>query len=435
MSRRAQIIIAPFLLVPLMLLIIVGLIVLFRGTGGEPQTTTAPAVTTVPISSAATTTSAVISAGDPVKPVPTISAAAKAPLDIEDALLTSLYRDRSPAVVAIRILGTPSSNTLLLPPADPEATPEATPPGNQFGLTAEGSGFLIDGEGHIVTNNHVVEDAKKIEVLWTDGSTVEAKVIGTDPDSDLALLKVSRIPATAKPVPLGDSKQVQVGQRAIAIGNPFGLDSTMTVGIISARGRLYPTRSAGQGGVYSLGDVFQTDAAINPGNSGGPLFNSAGEVIGVNTAIRSESGANEGIGFAIPSNIVAKVAKALMTKGKYQHPYLGISMGQAITDEVAKQLKLPIQQGVPVADVTSGGPAAKAGVKPGTGKMTINGIDYPTGGDIVIKIDAQAVHSSADIIDYLASDADVGQTVTLTVLRDGAEKKLSVVLGARPESR
>ena len=151
---------------------------------------------------------------------------------------------------------------------------------DEFGFTAKGSGFLIDKQGHIVTNNHVVEDAKEIQVTFTDGSTVIANVVGKDLDADIAVIKVERLPEGIKPLPFGNSKKVQVGQRAIAIGNPFGLDSTLTTGVISARGRLYPTRQAGQGGVFSLGDVFQTDAAINPGNSGGPLFNSSGEVIG-----------------------------------------------------------------------------------------------------------------------------------------------------------
>ncbi len=242
-------------------------------------------------------------------------------------MLTALYRDRSPAVVAIHILGS-SSETLQLPQIQPD-DPDATPTVPEFGFEAQGSGFVLDAQGHIITNNHVVENATTIEVTFTDGSTLEANVVGTDMDADLAMIKVKQLPDGVQPLPLGDSRKLEVGQRAIAIGNPFGLDSTLTVGVISALGRTMPSRAASQGGVFSLGDVIQTDAAINPGNSGGPLFNSSGEVIGVNTAIRSEGGSFEGVGFAVPSNIVEKVSAAIIKQGRYEHPYLGISMGRA----------------------------------------------------------------------------------------------------------
>lgn len=302
----------------------------------------------------------------------------------------------------------------------------------EFGLEAEGSGFLIDDKGHIVTNNHVVENAEFIEVTFTDGSTLEAEVVGTDVDSELAVIKVDRIPEGVRPLQLGDSSQIEVGQRAIAIGNPFGLNSTLTVGVISARGRTMPTRIARQGGSFSVGDVIQTDVAINPGNSGGPLFNSAGEVIGVNTAIRSEGGSFEGVSFAIPSNMVKRVATALIERGRYEHPYLGIQMGPSITDAVARELKLPTTRGVTVEQVVPGGPADKAGLRAATGEVRIKGVDYPTGGDIVVRIDDKPVSTSENIVDYLATNTQVGQTVVLTVLRDGAERQISVVLGARP---
>lgn len=443
MSRRGQIIALPFLLVPLILLLVVGSIVVFRrGPAREPAALAAgSAATAVPPQTG----------GGPLlttaQPVPTVPAAVRAPEDQEDALLTALYKDRSPAVVAIRILGAPAAGgPIQLPRITPRAGPDATPePGGpngepgapEFGFQAQGSGFLIDGQGHVVTNNHVVENAKNIEVTFTDGSTVEAQVVGTDVDSDLAVLKVSRVPAGVKPLQFGDSKKVQVGQRAIAIGNPFGLSSTLTVGVVSARGRTLPARSAGQTqGVFSLADVLQTDTAVNPGNSGGPLFNSAGEVIGINQSIRSESGAFEGVSFAIPSNTVKKVVTALITKGKYDYPYLGIGMNLApITDAVARELKLPVQHGVPVTGIEAGTPAAKAGIKAGTGRKIILGQSFPTGGDIILKIDDKVVNSSADVIDYLATDTEVGQTVTVTVLRDGKEVKVPVVLGARPKAQ
>ncbi len=440
MSRRAQLILMPFLAVPLILLLILGSITIFGR--GSPRTATEPVgaiaqpvATEIPKS----TPAPVIGT---VQPAPTVPAAIRAPSDAEDALVTALYHDRSPAVVSIRILGAPEAGAPLrlpqiTPVPGPDTPPEGTPQGPEFGFQAQGSGFLIDGQGHIVTNNHVVESAKNIEVTYTDGSTVEAQVVGTDLDSDLAVIKVDRIPVGVKPLQLGDSKQVQVGQRAIAIGNPFGLDSTLTVGVISARGRTLPTRQAGQRGTFSLADVLQTDAAINPGNSGGPLFNSAGEVIGVNQSIiPTQNGTFEGVGFAISSNTVKKVSAALISKGRYEHPYLGISMGQPITDAVAKALKLPTTHGVPVAEVVPRGPAAKAGIQAGNRQQKeVLGVPYPTGGDIVLKIDEKAVNTSSDIIDYLATDTEVGQTVTLTILRGGKEQKVPVVLTARPQEQ
>jgi 2-alkenal reductase len=371
------------------------------------------------------------------EPAPTIPAEVRAPVDVEDSILTALYQDRGPAVVSIQILGDPNAGPQLrLPRITPEAEPDGTPGPDgsdepEFGFRAEGSGFLIDGQGHIVTNNHVVEGAKNIQVRWSDGSTVEAQVVGTDVDADIAVIKANRIPDGVRPLQLGDSKQVKVGQRAVAIGNPFGVGTSLTVGVVSARGRTIPV---GTRSVFRLADVIQTDAAINPGNSGGPLFNSAGEVIGVNQSIRSESGAFEGVGFAVPSNTVKKVSAALISKGRYEHPYLGVSMSSPITDAVAKELKLPTNHGVIVAEITDGGPAAKAGLKPGSAQKMLLGGRYPTkGGDIVVKINDKVVNMGDDIIDYLATDTEVGQTVTLTVLRDGKEVKVPVVLGARPK--
>jgi S1-C subfamily serine protease len=440
MPRRAQLILMPFLIVPLILLLILGSITFFRRDERD-TTTRSNNVVVQPVATmvAQSTPAPVIGT---TRPAPTVPASVRSSSDTEDALITALYHDRSPAVVSIRILGAPGTGgQLQLPRVTPEPGPDATPGGApqapEFGFQAEGSGFLIDGQGHIVTNNHVVENAKNIEVTFTDGSTVGAKVVGTDPDSDLAVIKVERIPDGVKPLELGDSKQVKVGQRAIAIGNPFGLDSTLTVGIISARGRTLRSGQPGaQGSQFSFADVLQTDAAINPGNSGGPLFNSAGEVIGVNQSIiPTDQGTFEGVGFAISSNTVKKVAAALISKGRYEHPYLGLSMAASITDRVAKELKLSTRHGVPVEEVVQGGPSDKAGIRGGTGHTQILGDPYPTGGDIVLKIDDKPVNSSADVIDYLATDTQVGQTVTLTILRAGKELKVPVVLAARPRPR
>ena len=431
MSRRAQLILMPFLLVPLILLVVVGALVLAsRSTPptAEIGATSPTAMTEVAEVAAVLPTSTPAPAVTDAEPVPTIAPEVSAPIDAEDALLTELYRDRGPAVVAISIVG----GTAEQNEDEPEPTPEDGQP--PFGFEAQGSGFLIDDQGHIVTNNHVVENSTSIEVTFTDGSRLEAEVVGTDIDSDLAVIKVDQVPEGVRPLQLADSSDVQVGQRAIAIGNPFGLDSTLTVGVVSARGRNMPTR-ASQGGMFSLGDVIQTDAAINPGNSGGPLFNSSGEVIGVNTAIRSESGTFEGVGFAVPSNIVKKVSSALIEKGEYDHPYLGVSMvSQPLTAAVAEELGLPGPRGVLVASVAEDGPAGKAGLDGGVEgeEVQINGVDYPTNADLVLSIDGQPVNSATDVIGYLAAETEVGQTVTLRVLRDGKEIDVPVELGPRP---
>ncbi len=437
MSRRAQLILMPFLAVPLLLLLILGSLTLFRRDGlrssavvAEP--TSEPAARDAVDTAARSTPAPII--GE-TAPAPTIAPETRAPIDAEDALITALYRDRGPAVVAIQILGDPEAMQELpriFPQPAPNQTPGPEQPTPEFGFVAQGSGFLVDGQGHVVTNNHVVEDAKNIQVTWTDGSTVEAEVVGTDADSDLAVIKVERIPTGVKPLQFADSTKVQVGQRAIAIGNPFGLKSTLTVGVVSARGRTLPSRVAGQGR-YSMADVIQTDAAINRGNSGGPLFNSAGEVIGVNQSIRTEGGSFEGVGFAVPSNTIKKVSAALISKGRYDHPFLGVSMSRvAITDAIARELKLPMRHGVPVVEVSPGGPAALAGIKPSTDETEILGAPFPTGGDIILKVDDRVVNASEDVIDYLATSTQVGQTVTFTMLRDGKEIRVPVVLGARP---
>jgi 2-alkenal reductase len=295
---------------------------------------------------------------------------------------------------------------------------------------------LIDSDGHIVTNNHVVEGATFIEVSFTNGLVVQAKDVITDPDSDLAVIKVDEIPDGVQPLPIGNSSEVQVGQRAIAIGNPFGLQTTLTVGVVSARGRTVQNRQADGGGRYSIADVIQTDAAINPGNSGGPLFNSRGEVIGVNTAIRSEGGTFEGVGFAVPSNTVKKVTTALIAEGKYEHPYLGIGFDpNPVTAIVAQKLNLPITNGVFVRSVVEGGPADQAGIQANLeDSQIINGDNFPVKSDIIVMINDRKVISSENIIDYLATDTEVGQTVTLTILRDGKEQKVEVKLGARPRN-
>jgi 2-alkenal reductase len=429
MSRRA-IFLLPLLLVPLIIGgIVAGLTFALPQLGALAPATPA----SQPIGGS---TGTVSETRNEARPMPTLQPNQTAAFDAEDQTLTALFRDRSPAVVAIRIQGNnPDSAQSPFDLPDPSAAPDDAPGAEpEFNFEAQGSGFLLDSDGHIVTNNHVVEGAKLIEVSFTNGLVVPAKDVATDPDSDLAVIKVDQIPEGVQPLPLGDSKQVLVGQRAIAIGNPFGLQTTLTVGVVSARGRTVQNRRASSGGSYSIADVIQTDAAINPGNSGGPLFNSRGEVIGVNTAIRSEGGTFEGVGFAVPSNTVKKVTSALIANGRYEHPYLGIGFDpNPVTAIVAEALKLPVSNGVFVRSVVEGGPADAAGIEADIEETKIvNGAPYPINSDIIVKINDRKVITSEDIIDYLATDTEVGQAITLTILRDGKQQEVQVKLGARP---
>jgi serine protease Do len=318
-------------------------------------------------------------------------------------------------------------------PALPQNHPNLGP-GQQ---TALGSGFVWDTAGHIVTNNHVVDGATQISVTFADGTTASAKLVGADPDSDLAVIQVSVPASQLHPVQVGDSTQVKVGQFAIAIGNPYGEQNTMTTGIISALGRSLPVEnpvSVTQGGTYSIPDVIQTDASINPGNSGGVLLNSDGQVIGVTAAIESPNGTSAGIGFAIPSAIVQRVIPALIKTGHYDHPYLGIS-GTTLKPGAAQAMNLKSdQRGALVISVTPNGPSAKAGVQGGNSQTTVNGLQAQIGGDVITAIDNQPVKSFDDIVAYLARSTNVNQTVTLTILRNGKEQTIKVILSARPGS-
>ncbi len=302
--------------------------------------------------------------------------------------------------------------------------------------TAEGSGFIWDTSGHIVTNNHVVSGASQIEVTFSDGSSYPATVVGTDPNSDLAVIQVTNAPAALlKPIKIGDSTQVKVGEMVVAIGNPFGLNNTMTTGIVSAIGRSIPaTASSNQNGLgntptFSIPDVIQTDAAINPGNSGGVLVDMTGALIGVPSQIESASGSNSGVGFAIPSAIVNKVAPQLISTGKAGHSYLGIS-GATLTPDVISALNLPAgQQGVLVATVLQGGPAGSAGLQ----GATVDANGTPTAaGDIITGINGQPITRMEALISYLANNTEPGQSVTLTVLRNGQTIQVPVTLGTQP---
>ncbi len=303
---------------------------------------------------------------------------------------------------------------------------------------ALGSGFVWDKDGHIVTNNHVVAGATKISVTFYDGTIVPATLVGTDPDSDLAVIKVNMPADQLTPITLGDSTQVKVGQLSVAIGNPYGNQNTMTVGFVSALARSLPTSrndASSQTGSYTIPDIIQTDTAINPGNSGGVLTDDQGKVIGVTAAIDSQSGSSAGIGFAIPSVIVQKVVPELISSGKYEHTWLGIS-GRTLIPDFATAMNLKSdQRGILVGDVTSGGPADKAGLKGSTQDFTLDGQTTQVGGDVITAIDGQPVKTFDDLVSYLARSTTVGQTIKLTILRNGQSQDVEVTLAARPAAQ
>jgi serine protease Do len=341
--------------------------------------------------------------------------------------LEQIYNQVNPSVVAIEVVqgSSPSSqNQFDIPGA---------PFGPSVPQQAQGSGFVWDTQGHIVTNNHVVAGASQISVVFADGTIVPATIVGTDAQSDLAVIQVDVPAGDLHPVQMADSSQVRVGQLAIAIGNPFGEQGTMTSGIISGLGRSLPVSSgSSQGANYSIPDIIQTDAPINPGNSGGVLVNDQGQVVGVPSAIDSPVRANSGVGFAIPSNIVSRVVPSLISTGAYEHPYMGIS-GTSLTPDLARAMNLPAdQRGALVVTVVTGGPAAQAGLQGSNNQVDINGFTAELGGDVIIAIDGQTVNTFGDLNAYLANNTRVGQTITLTILRNGQQQTLNLTLGSRP---
>jgi serine protease Do len=352
------------------------------------------------------------------------------------ATLERIYEDVSPSVVNIQVLKKQTAGTDLsqILPNFPffEMPAPQQPPEEQY-QQASGSGFVWDKEGRIVTNNHVVDGADKIKVMFPDGTIVPGTVVGVDPDSDLAVVKVELSAEKLQPIRLADSTQVKVGQLAVAIGNPFSLENTMTVGFVSALERSLPVESnGGAEPSYTIPDVIQTDAPINPGNSGGVLVNDQGEVIGVTSAIISPVRASAGIGFAVPSAIVQKVVPALIKEGRYAHTWLGIS-GTSLDPDTADAMALEADQhGALVIDVVPGGPADEAGLRGSDQTITIDGQDRRVGGDVIVAIEGQPVDSFDDLVAYLFRSAEVGEKVTLTVLRDGREQPVEVTLRERP---
>lgn len=289
----------------------------------------------------------------------------------------------------------------------------------------KGSGFVYDSTGHIITNHHVIAGADVIEVTFLDGTTLRATLVGSDPYSDLAIVKVEPH-KTLTPVVLGDSSKLYVGETVLAIGNPFGLSGSMTKGIVSQLKRTLPAP-----GNYLIVGVIQVDAAINPGNSGGPLINLKGEVVGVNTAIASRTGEFAGIGFAIPSNLVRKVVPAIISQGHYSHPWLGIS-GLDVTPSIAEAMNLPNATGFLITEVLGGSPAAEAGLRGGTETTIIDGVRIPIGGDVIIGADQIKVRKLLDLLIYLEYQKNVGDPVKLRIIREGREGEITVILGERP---
>ena len=385
------------------ILVVIGLVALLLLAGCSQARLLAVGGSAVPTVTPAAATAVVALTPTPAEVVATLPPATA--LLAQEQLLADLYQRVNPSVVNITVSDS----------SDP------------FSRQGSGSGFVYNDRGYIVTNNHVVADATKIWVTFADGAMLPAAVVGTDPGTDLAVIRVDRPAGELHPVGLGDSDILQVGQLAVAIGNPFGLEGTMTVGIISALGRVLPAGNSG----FAIVDLIQTDAPINPGNSGGPLLDAGGRVIGVNTLIFSQTGASSGVGLAVPVAAVKQVVPALIEKGRYAHPWLGIS-GQSITPALAEALGLPVQRGVLVELAVSGGPAERAGIQGGSRRTQVDGLPVTIGGDVIVAVDGVEVGNFDDLVGYLARRTGVGQQVTLTVLRDGRQQRIEVRLGERP---
>jgi S1-C subfamily serine protease len=325
---------------------------------------------------------------------------------LEDGSLSSLYELVLPGVVSV---------------------------GTDTGL---GSGFVFDSEGHVVTNQHVVAGASTVEVAFSSGFKAHGTVIGSDADADIAVIQVDAPADQIHPLAIGDSNSLQVGQSVVAIGNPFGLNGTMTLGIISGLGRTQPAHESPGGGFFSTADVIQTDAAINPGNSGGPLFNLNGEVVGVNQSIRTTSvdattgnAVNSGVGFSVSINLVKRVVPGLIRDGKYEYPYLGLSSSELGLAQI-EALGLNTYTGAYVTSVVPDGPADQAGIRAGETTTSISGLN--AGGDLITAMDGQPIASFDELLSFLVTNKSPGDTVVLTVLRDGQPVDITVTLGTRP---
>jgi len=353
---------------------------------------------------------AVQEASDPKTsyPAPTAIVVPQAIVD-EQAVLVNLYARVNPAVVNITDYSSQAGQ--IIP-------------------TGQGSGFVYDELGHIVTNAHVIHDSDQLEVTFADGNIFMATLVGEDLNSDLAVVKIDRLPEGVTPLPLGDMDHIAVGQTVVAIGNPFGLEGTLTRGIVSALGRTIPALTP-----FSIPQAIQTDAAINPGNSGGPLLNLQGEVIGVNAQIEtgSTSRSNSGVGFAIPVSIVKLVVPDLIEKGRHDWAWLGVRGGN-LYPALVKANDLPVSRGAYIAEVVNGGPSDKAGLRGASGTKTVDGRLTSVGGDVITAIDGKVVTSFDDLLIYIALEAGPGDKVVLSVIRNGKAQEIAIVLEARPDN-
>jgi len=357
----------------------------------------------------------------------TVAAPITAPVDSKSGnesanVVNQIYKTDGQGVAFIESQLEPTETESLNPFGEPE--PESG------GGVATGSGFVIDGEGHILTNNHVIEGASKVTVKLGDSEkTYEAEVVGADPGTDIALLQVDAPADQLHPLTLGKSAAMEVGDPVVAIGNPFGLDRTVTSGIVSALQRQIEAPNG-----FAISHVIQTDAAINPGNSGGPLINASGEVIGINAQIATGGGGNGnvGIGFAIPIDTVRAEIEQLKTKGEVEHAFIGIS-GGTINSELAKAINLPVDEGVIVQSVVKGGPADKAGIEAGGTSATINGQEVRLGGDIITEVDGEKLKSMEQLVEIIQGHKP-GDELELKIVRDGNEKTANVTLGSQPEN-
>lgn len=320
----------------------------------------------------------------------------------EEVDITDVYKQISPSVVLIEARGRTGD----------------------FPTGGQGSGFIYRSDGYILTNQHVIEDADRITVTFQDGETMRANVIGEDPYSDIAVIKVDE--TGLKPIPLGDIDKVDPGETVLALGNPFGLQGTVTKGIVSQKDRSLDTEAG-----FTIPNVIQTDAAINPGNSGGPLINLQGEVIGVNTAIRTGTGLWSGIGFAVSVETVESVAESLMEEGEHRYPWMGIR-GRDMNQELAEHINTTQEKGVLVVEIVEKGPADKAGLRGGNKTISLYELEVKIGGDIITHINGEPIRTMDGLVAYLTHNTSPEDEINVTIIRDNEEKQLNMTLGERP---
>jgi S1-C subfamily serine protease len=391
-----------------MILMVAVLAFVLAGTACSPLSV----LTLVPASSTAEQLPASTDAVVEVAPSVSVETA----VDALQSQIIAVYQEASPAVVNI-------TNRSYVYDRFMGAIPQE----------GTGSGFVYDTEGHIVTNYHVVENAEELLVTLSDGQTYEAEVVGSDATNDLAVLRVVGAKELPEPLTIGDSESLEVGQFVLAIGNPFGLEQTLTTGVVSALGRVIESPEDNR----FIGEAIQTDAAINPGNSGGPLLDLSGRVIGVNSQIISSSGTSSGVGFAVSASTVQRVVPELISQGHYSHPWLGVQL-LSLTSANRTALEeagatVPADSGVLVLEAVAGGPADKAGILGGTRLVRIGNYQVPVDGDIIVAINGQPLADSQDLTVYLESETTVGDTVEVTMVRGGQQQVVQVVLGEQQQ--